>query len=248
MANLYIHGDSYSYSTNSWHRSIGKNFSKFVNQALPGCSMQQIFRDVLDFMANSEIYDDSERRDWYYLIQLANPHVLELWEETYGICLFVQPDNTVFAYKDRERIVDIPTEIQERIDKKLEYIDVFRNDIYTPSVLYTEYVKNIVLLEKLIKYRSGYLDTMCFVSVDKESTPGGDIMLRGANHVSKAIGAGVLHTETFERILRDEIHNTDIDEFFTHSDNGPCLSNDGNQIIGKNLAKNIIIQRNWHTQ
>ena len=63
--------------------------------------------------------------------------------------LFVQPDNTVFAYKDRERIVDISTEIQERIDKKLEYIDVFPNDIYTPSVLYTEYVKNIVLLEKL---------------------------------------------------------------------------------------------------
>ena len=73
-------------------------------------------------------------------------------------------------------------------------------------------------------------------------------MLRGANHVSKAIVAGVLHTETFERILRDEIHNTDIGEFFIHSDNGPCLSNDGNQIIGKNLAKNIIIQRNWHIE
>lgn len=245
MANLFIHGDSYSYNKNSWHKGIAEHFTGYVNKSLPGCSMQQMFRDVLDFMANSEEYEHSERRDWFYIIQLANPFVLELWEETYGVMLFVQEDNSVVAYKDRKLLEDIPTEIQKRIDKKLEHIEVLREDIFTPTVMYTEFVKNVVLLEKLIKYRSGYLDTMCFISVDKQSTPTGDIMLRGSEHVVKAIGAGVLHQETFERILRDTKHSTDISEYFKDNKFGKSLTTAGNQIISKNLFKNIIIQRNW---
>jgi len=261
--NLFVHGNTVTHGNEdfisfnnvnenkrtvcgySWAEQLKSSYEKFRNISMPGVSMQQIFRDVLDFLANSPEFDYQERHKWYFIIQLADPRVIEIWEETYGVCIFVQPDNSIICYKDNVRIEELPAEVDALVQKKIAHIEELRQEIYTPTVIYTEFVKNVVLLDKLIKERSGHLSNYVFVSFDKTSMLTGDLYLRGAEHVVKAHSNEAVHKVPFVRYLQDYKHSEDYSEFLVTNNLGTTLTAAGHQIVAQNIFNDIIMYRQW---
>ena len=215
--------------------------------SIPGCSIQQVFRDVLNFLVNSPEYQHEERLSWYFLIELPDPHIIELHEEMYGITIFVQPDNSILLCKDGEivSIKDLSTDMKKIITDKTKNIELLRETVYTPSVVYQEFLKNVILLEHTLRYRSGYLDNFCFLSASKTATLTGDPLLRGLNDANKIVGRETCHIKTFEQLIKTRYHIVDILDYVTKTDLGLSYTAEAQQLFADEIEKNIILRRNW---
>jgi len=227
---------------------IGKTKNgRIRNMSIPGCSIQQVFRDVLNFLVNSPEYQHEERLSWYFLIELPDPHIIELHEEMYGITIFVQPDNSILLCKDGEivSIKDLSSDMKKIINDKTKNIELLRETVYTPSVVYQEFLKNVILLEHTLRYRSGYLDNFCFLSASKTATLTGDPLLRGLNDANKIVGRETCHIKTFEQLIKTRYHIVDILDYVTKTDLGLSYTAEAQQLFADEIEKNIILRRNW---
>ena len=235
-----------SYAWPQQLQKYGKG-SRVLNNSIPGCSIQQVFRDVLNFLVNSPEYQHEERLSWYFLLELPDPHVIEIHEEMYGIIIFVQKDNSVVLCKDSEvlNIKDLSKDLQATIKNKIKNIDQLRKTVYTPSVVYGEFLKNIILLEHTLRYRSGYLDNFCFLSANKGATITGDPLLRGLSDANKIIGRETCHDRTFEQLIKSRFHIVDITQYTTTTQLGTSFTKEAHKLFAKEIDNNIILRRGW---